>query len=318
MADSNITRRSGYVYGPGTRAGFLRMQRLGIPRPPFKLEDKIARILKIRYQKLVKQLIKDFLKAAQASNAIVNDTAILVQDSDDLDDLVDFFEQMGKELQESKKTVEEAQNKANLANAAANLEREWFEQMEPAPIQDPALEKTIDQALMQDQADFLEKLMKDADPKTYQILATFSIDKQQVFNDNMAQLRKLYLDNSLERINWEQDYIKRAMLRRITAYVTGQDDQLRLDDLTKLAYARGDHMARLFARDQMARFNKALTIATFQNGSVTKVKWVTSHDARVRDTHKALDGQIFDIDKLPPEVDDYNCRCGLVPVAWSE
>lgn len=318
MEKNNITRRSGYVYGPGTRAGFLRMQRLGIPRPPFKLEDKIARILKIRYQKLVKQLIKDFLKAAQASNAIVNDTAILVQDSDDLDDLVDFFEQMGKELQESKKAVEEAQNKANLANAAANLEREWFEQMEPTPIQDPALEKTIDQALMQDQADFLGKLMKDADTKTYQILATFSIDKQQVFNDNMAQLRKLYLDNSLERINWEQDYIKRAMLRRITAYVTGQDDQLHLDDLTKLAYARGDHMARLFARDQMARFNKALTIATFQNASVTKVKWVTSHDARVRDSHKALDGQIFDINRLPPEVDDYNCRCGLIPVAWSE
>lgn len=294
------------------------MQRLGIPRPPFKLEDRIARILKLRYQKLVKQLIKDFLKAAQASNAIIQDTAMLVQDSDDLDDLVDFFEQMGKEFHESKKAVEEAQNKANLANVASTLEREWFEEMTPAPVQDPALEKTIDQALMQDQADFLEKLMKDADKKTYQILATFSIDKQQVFNDNMEQLRKLYLDNSLERISWEQDYIKRAMLRRITAYVTGQDTKLRLDDLTKLAYARGDHMARLFARDQMARFNKALTIATFQNGDVTKVKWITSHDARVRDTHKALDGQVFDIDKLPPEVDDYNCRCGLVPVAWKE
>lgn len=294
------------------------MQRLGIPRPPFKLEDRIARILKLRYQKLVKQLIKDFLKAAQASNAIIQDTAMLVQDSDDLDDLVDFFEQMGKEFQESKKAVEEAQNKANLANVASTLEREWFEEMTPAPVQDPALEKTIDQALMQDQADFLGKLMNDADQKTYQILATFSIDKQQVFNDNMEQLRKLYLDNSLERISWEQDYIKRAMLRRITAYVTGQDEKLRLDDLTKLAYARGDHMARLFARDQMARFNKALTIATFQNGDVTKVKWITSHDARVRDTHKALDGQVFDIDKLPPEVDDYNCRCGLVPVAWKE
>lgn len=318
MANNIITRRSGYVYGPGTRAGFLRMQRMGIPRPPFRLEDKIARILKMRYQKLVKQLIKDFLKAAQESNAIVQDTAILVQDSDDLDDLINFFEQMGKELQESQKAVNEAQNKALLANVATNLERQWFPEETPAPVQDPALEKTIDSALKEDQADYLNKLLKDADQKTYELLSTFSIDKQQLFNENMEQLRRLYLDNSLERISWEQDYIKRAMLRRITAYVTGQDDKLRLDDLTKLAYARGDHMARLFARDQMARFNKALTIATFQSGSVTKVKWVTSHDARVRKSHKDLDGQIFNINNLPPEVDDYNCRCGLVPVEWAD
>lgn len=317
MAKSKITRRNGYIYGPGTRAGFLRMQRMGIPRPPFKLEDKIARILKVRYQKLVKELIKDFLKAAKASNAIVQDAAIPADD-ENLEELLNFFEEMGKQLQESKKAVEEAQNKANLANVASTLEKEWFEQMEPAPVQDPALEKTIDLALKQDQADFLGKLLKDADDKTYEILATFSIDKQQVFNDNMEQLRKLYLDNSLARIGWEQDYIKRAMLRRITAYVTGQDDKLRLDDLTKLAYARGDHMARLFARDQMARFNKALTIATFQNGDVTKVKWVTSHDARVRQSHKDLDGKIFNLSDLPPEVDDYNCRCGLVPVEWRE
>lgn len=73
-------------------------------------------------------------------------------------------------------------------------------------------------------------------------------------------------------------------------------------------------MARFFARDQLSRLNKATTIATFINAGVTRVKWVTAHDARVRQSHKTLDGKIFNIDSLPNELDDYNCRCALVPV----
>jgi SPP1 gp7 family putative phage head morphogenesis protein len=72
------------------------------------------------------------------------------------------------------------------------------------------------------------------------------------------------------------------------------------------------------ARDQMQRFNKACTLSTFRSAGVTKVKWVTVGDIRVRKSHKALNGQIFDVNNLPKEVDDYNCRCGLVPVEWAE
>jgi SPP1 gp7 family putative phage head morphogenesis protein len=68
----------------------------------------------------------------------------------------------------------------------------------------------------------------------------------------------------------------------------------------------------------MQRFNKACTIATFKSAAVTKVKWVTCNDIRVRKTHKALNGQVFDVNNLPKEVDDYNCRCGLVPVEWAD
>jgi uncharacterized protein with gpF-like domain len=97
-----------------------------------------------------------------------------------------------------------------------------------------------------------------------------------------------------------------------------------------MAYQAGDNLARLFARDQMQRFNKALTLSTFTDAGVTKVKWVTCHDARVRKrsyvdkngvfhrAHTELDGQIFGIKNLPVEIDDYNCRCGLVPVEWED
>jgi len=88
--------------------------------------------------------------------------------------------------------------------------------------------------------------------------------------------------------------------------------------LTRECYESSNHLSRFFARDQMQRFNKACTLATFQGAGVTRVKWVTSHDGRVRATHKALDSKIFPVGELPPEVDDYNCRCGLVPVAWED
>ena len=68
----------------------------------------------------------------------------------------------------------------------------------------------------------------------------------------------------------------------------------------------------------MARFNKAVTITQYESAGVTKVKWVTSHDVRVRESHKALDGKVFDINNLPEELHDYNCRCGLVPVEYAD
>lgn len=78
------------------------------------------------------------------------------------------------------------------------------------------------------------------------------------------------------------------------------------------------HMGQFFARDQMQRFNKATTLAQFAAAGVTKVRWCTCHDGRVRETHKALDGQTFSINNLPPEIDDYNCRCGLIPAEYED
>ena len=112
--------------------------------------------------------------------------------------------------------------------------------------------------------------------------------------------------------------IKRRILQKIIDYATGVTEELDLDGLVKEAYTSTDHLARLFARDQMQRFNKACTLSTFRSAGVTKVKWVTVGDVRVRKSHKALNGQIFDVNNLPQEVDDYNCRCGLVPVEWAD
>ena len=317
-------RRNGYIYSPGTKKGFLRMQRLGIPRPLFSIEDKLARLLKNRYNALSRQLLKD-LKAKFNQSGVVTDAA---PEDDNLESLMKFFEDMGNELQ---KENEEIANRANAQSVANTLEHEWFdEQQEELERLDEQFKGDIDKVFKKEQADYLQRLFDDADDRFKNVLVSFSIDKKQFFNNNMDAVRTLYVDNSLERIAGEQDLIKRKILKQITDYALNQSDTLNLHDILKEAYDSGNTLAHLFARDQMQRFNKACTLSTFRSAGVTKVKWVTANDGRVRNksyvdkqgrlhrAHTELAGQIFDVNNLPLEIDDYNCRCGLVPVEWMD
>ncbi len=316
MANKYPFKMNGYVYSKGTREGFLRMKRMGIPRPVFALQDKMARALKSYYNELCRALLRDIKEAAEQSRATLDAKGPPKKNDDEtLKDLLDYFEKMKKEAEDLNKKVA---NQANMAAAENTLKHKWEQGDSVSPEKTEKTKLKIAGMLDLEQSEYLGRLFNDAGERMQKVLTTFSIDKQQLFNDNMEALKKLYLDNSIQRLGWEQEDIKRRMLQRIHAYVLGESDTLKFDDLTKIAYQWGDHLARLFARDQMQRFNKALTLSTFTSAGVTKVKWVTCHDARVRESHKQLDGQIFGIRDLPPEVDDYNCRCGLVPVEWED
>ena len=307
-------KSNGYIYSKGTKKGFLRMQRMGIPRPLFSIQDRLTKVVKSHYRELVRRMLKDIKVATKACGVTMDSAPIDGDDDDNLDKLLEFFRRMGEEY---KKEQDALINRSNMAAAENTLQNQWTDGGQNVQLSENGKE-TIKKIFQKEQDDYLLRLFNDAGDKMQQILASFSLDKQELFNQHMDELKALYLDNSIQRLDWEQDYIKRCMLRRIHRYVTGESATLKFDDLIKYAYKFGDNMARLFARDQMQRFNKALTLSTFVEAKVTKVKWVTCHDARVRQSHKDLDGQIFDINNLPPEVDDYNCRCGLVPVEWAE
>lgn len=308
---------NGYIYSPKTRQGFLRMKRMGIPRPLFAIEDALAKKLRSRYRKLALQLLKDIKEKIQR-NGITIDSALVAdgREEENLESLMKFFDDMGEKIL---KEQEETASRANMGSVANSLEHEWFEEdQEELARLDEQFSGDIERIFKKEQKNYLERLLDDADGKTKRILQSFTIDKKKFFDDNMDEVRRLYVQNSLERINWEQKDIKRAILKRITDYAMNRTDELKLDDLTKDAFNRGDHLARLFARDQMARFNKACTLATFTSAGVTKVQWLTANDGRVRETHRQLNKKIFDVDNLPKEINDYNCRCGLVPVEWAD
>lgn len=310
-------RINGYIYSPKTRQGFLRMRRMGIPRPLFSIENELAKTLGSRYKKLATQLLKD-LKEKIRRNGITIDSALVAdgREEENLESLMKFFDEMGEKM---RKEQEETASRANMGSVANSLEHEWFEEdQEELARLDEQFTGDIERIFKKEQKNYLERLLDDADGKTKRILQSFTIDKKKFFDDNMDEVRRLYVQNSLERIDWEQEDIKRAILKRITDYAMNRTDELKLDDLTKDAFNRGEHLARLFARDQMARFNKACTLATFRSAGVTKVQWLTANDGRVRKTHRMLNKRIFDVDNLPEEINDYNCRCGLVPVEWAD
>lgn len=308
---------NGYIYSPKTRRGFLRMRRMGIPRPLFSIENELAKTLGSRYRKLATQLLKD-LKGKIRRNGITIDSALVAdgREEENLESLMKFFDEMGEKMRKEQK---ETASRANMGSVANSLEHEWFEEdQEELARLDEQFTGDIERIFKKEQKNYLERLLDDADGKTKRILQSFTIDKKKFFDDNMDEVRRLYVQNSLERIDWEQEDIKRAILKRITDYAMNRTDELKLDDLTKDAFNRGEHLARLFARDQMARFNKACTLATFRSAGVTKVQWLTANDGRVRKTHRMLNKRIFDVDNLPEEINDYNCRCGLVPVEWAD
>lgn len=298
------------------------MQRQGIPRPLFRVQDKLAKIVKGQYEKLIRELLHD-VKTEMRNNGMTIDSAPIDGDEDEtLENLIEFFTKKGEEL---KKESEEIANRMRAGSAENTLQHKWMDESKGPEISETA-KKQITGLFKKEQKDYLARLMNDST----RLKAAFTLDKEQIFNQHYEELYRLYLDNTLQRIGWEQDYIKRLMLQRIAAYVDGTAARLEFDDLIKMAYTAGDNLSRLFARDQMQRFNKAVTISTFNDAGVTKVKWVTCQDGRVRNKgyidkrgnyhrpHTELNGQIFGVKNLPIELDDYNCRCGLVPVEWED
>lgn len=314
MANNYPFQRNGYIYSKNTSAGFLRMKRQGIPRPLYSIQDKLAAVLRSRYRALTRKLLRDLRAQCRASNITLD--AAPPDDDDTLENLLKFFDNMKKEFKKQQEENEKTIGRINLNTVANTLEHQWLE--EDQEEESAYFVKKIDDVLKTEQKDYLKRLIGDADGKTAQILQSFAIDKKQFFNENMDAVRKLYLDNSIQRIQYEEMDIKRRILQKIVDYATGKTDELEITELTKETYTTTDSLARLFARDQMQRFNKACTLSTFRSAGVTKVKWVTVGDIRVRKSHKALNGQVFDINNLPREVDDYNCRCGLVPVEWAD
>ncbi|MCC8066035.1 MAG: minor capsid protein [Clostridiales bacterium] len=90
--------------------------------------------------------------------------------------------------------------------------------------------------------------------------------------------------------------------------------------------------AELLARDQVATLNAQVTKMQQTDAGVKRYKWSSSNDSRVRDCHKALNGQTFSWDD-PPEMwymtktkgkvftgrrchpgEDYCCRCVALPI----
>lgn len=109
----------------------------------------------------------------------------------------------------------------------------------------------------------------------------------------------------------------------VDALQTGKSVAEMQDDVYEMLGDRMDvqeSRANLIARDQVAKLNGNLTQERQADLGVSKYRWRTVGDERVRLTHQMADGNLYSWDK-PPEVTngnhpglDFQCRCYAEPV----
>ena len=133
----------------------------------------------------------------------------------------------------------------------------------------------------------------------------------------MSQINAMKLETSqwIKKIRDEtlQDWTANTL--RMMA--DGQDLPSILAGFDGMVEKRKGH-AEMVARTQIASFNSLTTKARAQNLGIEKARWVTSHDERVRKSHRSRNGKEFDLaEGLYSSADgktllpgtDYNCRC---------
>jgi len=109
------------------------------------------------------------------------------------------------------------------------------------------------------------------------------------------------------------EHVEKALYEGIR---TGLDGHSLKQEVLKVN-GQNYNRAKLIARDQMQKFNSALSNARQQSIGVTGYIWRTSQDDRVRETHAEKDGQRFDWNAPPSDTghpgEDINCRCTAEP-----
>lgn len=107
------------------------------------------------------------------------------------------------------------------------------------------------------------------------------------------------------------DYIETAVARNVSLITNFGDDLLKRIEQTvyensiagntvatlkaklKEQFGISDRRAALIARDQIGKFNSDLNRIRQTQAGVTSYEWMTSHDERVRERHRKLDGKEY-------------------------
>ena len=263
-------------------------------------------------------MLKDLVdKFSRAASVYAKDNAMITEDYDP----ADYLNSMG--------AAENAENRIRMGSALETFKSALISENIEENLLFLSFMDLVNGHLKATRKDFFNKFNADADDevlvrlygynaghKSEASIAVGEIPKEELFEDKLDELQRLYFGDVRQRVLNGLNYQRQLFADRIEDYVTGKSDTLDVKDITDSLKDRSMGMARFIARDESSRFNKALTITSLTQAGATKVRWATCRDSRVRDSHRRLDGKEFPIDALPPETYDFNCRCGLVPTEF--
>ena len=135
-------------------------------------------------------------------------------------------------------------------------------------------------------------------------------------------LRRDYTQSTkLDIVNWQPEQMQR--LREMVQRIQTTGDNSSIKALIQSEWNTSAAKAKFLARQETGLFFEAFGREGAKSAGVRRYRWSTSHDARVRDSHKHLDGRIVDLNGPGEIVDektgrrahagaDYNCRCAKI------
>lgn len=271
---------AGYVFGKGTARGFEKMRRRGIVLPPFQLEQASAKLVRNEFDAMLAELSKVTIMVSGNHGVRVADNS-----PEEAERIVREIIERMESLEESMDEEDQERIFISLANQLAECKREFFK-------------------------DFFD----DASERM-KVRVGYALDKDEVFRDRLQGIQRAYLERAIDKISVGKSKLRKVFIGMFQQWLEG--DRQDLDGLTDIMGKIRDEagtFSKFFARDQFSRFNKALTLASYETAGVVGVRWVIVGDERVRRAHRMLNGNVYRVDDLPKEVDDYMCRCGLLPV----
>ena len=174
---------------------------------------------------------------------------------------------------------------------------------------------------------------REAARRSHQPRKLYALMKKELEGQVGFRLRQLRRENA-ELISSVAPEAARMLAREIT---TLQGQGARASTVAKMARTRFPKLLRsrinLVSRTESQKASAALTQARAEHAGVAAYEWVTSEDARVRASHRAMNGVIV-LYSDPPDPDAllpagkhpsklpgpyhagniYNCRCSQAPV----
>lgn len=154
------------------------------------------------------------------------------------------------------------------------------------------------------------------------VSATLPLGVGPVLDERTAErLRRDYTESQKLNIkNWTPDQITR-LREMVERYQTSAADDSLINIIMR-EWGVTANKASFLARQETSLFFSKFSMNRASSAGVRRYKWSTSHDERVRVSHRLLNGTVHSVDD-PPVVDprtgrrahpgeDFNCRCAAI------
>lgn len=167
-------------------------------------------------------------------------------------------------------------------------------------------------------------------------IANSFVDGLNLFNmKNMNDQAKVAGVNPIGFEDWIDDYVQSSITQNV-GYIKSIEEQYhkKVETVVYEGVKNGtstkeireqivkqfhvsEAKAQFLAVDQSGTIHGQLVAKRHKNMGVKKFEWVTSNDERVRASHRALGGKVFDYSNPPNGKlcgEDYRCRCTAYPI----